>query len=560
MRSLTAKSTCALTTAAALWLLAVASPLSAQEVTAAINGTVTDTSGAAISGAKVTATDLDRDTAFPTLTAADGSYELPRLPIGRYDVRVENPGFQSMVKSNITLVLNQTAQINFQLQVGNVNQTVNVTEAPPLLETESTEVGTVIGSHAIVSLPLETRNYNQLALLTPGAVTTSPASFNTGQATFNSGRPYINGNREQATYYLLDGMENIEFVDNNVAFSPNVDAIQEFNLITNNPSAEFGQFMGGVISVSMKSGTNQFHGDLFEFIRNDKLNANEWSNNFTNLPRPLLRWNEFGGTFGGPVVRNKLFFFVDYQGSRFDTPPSPTTITTFSKLEQSQPGNFSDVPGIALVYPGTTTPIPGNNLNNANKCGSAQQMQLNATAAAPCVFISPLALKLLAAFPSASMAGSNNGTLNNAINVQHVYTNGDQGDAKIDWAPTDKDHVFGRYSQQYVTQPTTNSQALLYNSSGNNIFPLYQGVLDWTHTFGPTFVNEARTGVNYFPAEGNVQGATSTNFASIIPGEPTAFLPGMYFAGAPVGGSQNGPFAFGTVSAPEIFHQTSIQA
>ncbi len=552
-------------TGVALLAFFVTATLSAQEVTAAINGVVTDPSGAAIAGARVTAKDLDRGTIFPTTTGNDGAYSLPRVPIGRYEVRVENSGFQSAVQSNIVLVLNQVAKADFQLQVGSTSSTVEVTTATPLLQTEQTQLGTVIDSHAIVSLPLETRNYNQLALLTPGAVTTSPASFNTGQATFNSGRPYINGNREQATYYLLDGMENIEFVDNNVAFSPSVDAIQEFNLITNNPSAEFGQFLGGVVSVSTKSGTNQFHGDLFEFIRNDKLNANEWSNNFTvqpngqATPKPLLRWNEFGGTLGGPIVKNKLFFFVDYQGSRFDTPASPTTFTTFSKLEQSQPGNFSDIPGIALTYPGTKIPIPGNNLNSASKCATAQQMGLNGTAAAPCVYFSPVAIKILGAFPAATLAGNNGGTLNNAVNIQHTYTNGDQGDAKVDWAPTDKDHIFGRYSQQYVTQPTINSQALLYNSSGNNVFPLYQGVLDYTHTFGPTFVNDVRAGVNYFPAEGNVQSASSSSLGAVIPGEPTPFFPGIYFSGAPIGGGSGSP-ALGTVDAPEIFHQTSMQA
>jgi hypothetical protein len=524
-------------------------PMRSQEVTAAINGIVTDSSGGAVAGAKVTAKDLDRGTTYPTATDSGGSYNLPRLPIGNYEVRVENPGFQTSVQSPVVLQLNQVAKIDFQLKVGNVNQTVEVTSAAPVLQTENTQLGTVIDAHAIVSIPLETRNYNQLALLTPGAVTTSPAAFNYPQTTFNSGRPYINGNREQATYYLLDGLENIEFVDNNVAFSPNVDAIQEFNVITQNPSAEFGQFLGGVISVSTKSGTNQYHGDLFEFIRNDKLNANEWGSNLTGSPKAVLRWNEFGGTFGGPIKKDKLFFFVDYQGSRYDTPGSPGKIATFSSLEASQPGNLSDVPGIALHYPGTTVKIPGNNLNNANQCATAQQMAANSTAATPCIYISPLAVKLLGAFPAATLPG----TVNNAVNVTHSYINGDQGDAKIDWAATEKDHIFGRYSQQYVYNPTTNSQALLYNSSGNNIFPLYQGVLGWTHTFSPTFVNEARAGTNYFPAEGNVQGASSTNFGSLIPGEPTRLLPQFSFSGAQLG-------TYGTVDAPEIFHQTSIQA
>ena len=129
-----------------------------------------------------------------------------------------------------------------------------------LLQTQTTEVGTLLDASSIANLPLETRNYNQLTLLIPGAATISPASFNTGLKTFNAARPNLNGNREQANYYLLDGMENTEFVDNNVAYSPNVDAIQQMSIITNNPSAELGQFLGGVISVSLKSGTNQYHG------------------------------------------------------------------------------------------------------------------------------------------------------------------------------------------------------------------------------------------------------------------------------------------------------------
>lgn len=530
-------------------------PAFAQEITAVINGNVTDKSGAAVAGAKVTARDLDRGTAYPTVTASDGAYNLPRLPIGRYEVRVESAGFQSAVQSNITLVLNQVAKVDFELQVGNVSQTVEVTSAVPILQTESTQLGTVIDSHAIVSVPLETRNYNQLALLTPGAVTTSPGSFNYPQTTFNSGRPYINGNREQASYYLLDGLENIEFVDNNVAFSPSVDAIAEFNVISQNPSAEYGQFLGGVISVSTKAGTNHYHGDLFEFLRNDKLNANEWGSNLTGQPKAVLRWNEFGGTFGGPVIKDKLFFFADYQGSRYDTPGTPSAITTFSKLEESQPGNFSDVPGITLTYPGTKVPIPGNNLNAATQCASATQMALNGTPGHnPCVYISPLAVKLLGTFPQATGAG----TANNSLNVEHSYINGDQGDARVDWAPSSKDHVFGRYSQQYVFNPINNSQPILYNASGNNIFPLYQGVIDYIHTFSPTFVNEVRAGTNYFPAEGNVQSPTSTNFGALIPGEPTAFLPAITFSGGQVAGLSGNPY--GTTDSAEIFHQTSIQA
>jgi hypothetical protein len=545
--------------AAALLLLIALSmpqPSNGQQVMAAFTGKVTDPSGAAVPDAKVTAVDNERGTVWTATTNSDGIYDLPQVPIGNYNVRVEHTGFQGEQQANVTLVLNQVARLDFQLKVGDVATSVNVTEVAPLLQTDSTQVSTVMDAHTISSLPLETRNYNQLALLTPGAVTTSPGAFNTGLATFNSGRPYINGNREQANYYLLDGIDNNEFVDNNVAFSPSVDAIQEFNVIANNPSADLGHFLGGVISVSLKSGSNQFHGDAFEFLRNDFFNANEWDRNFSPDPSvnsaPVnMRWNEFGATLGGPIKKNKLFFFVDYQGSRFDTPATPSPVSTFTTQEGS--GNLSDIPGITLHYPGTTVAMPAN-LSQAAICGAGQTMGVS-----PCINgLSPTALKILSILPKPDLGGTNNGTENNLSNSQHTYTNGDQGDAKVDWNPTDRDHIFARYSQQYITQPTVNSQPLLYNSTGNNIFPLKSGVLSYTRTISPNIVNEFRAGTNYFPAEGNVQGGATSATSNLIPGQPTAFLPGLYFAGSPVGGSQDGPFAFGTVDAPEIFHQTTI--
>ena len=522
----------------------------AQEATAAITGKITDPSGAAVMGATVTAKDMDRGTPWATKTNSEGFYTLAQLPIGRYEVSVEAAGFKTAVHQAFSLDLNQTAKIDVALTIGQTTTTIEVSGGAPLLQTETTEVGTVMESAAITALPLETRNYNQLTLLMPGAVTTSPGAFNSGQSTFNSGRPYINGNREQANYYLLDGMENVEFVDNNVAYAPNVDAMQEFNVITNNPSAEYGQFMGGVISVITKSGTNSYHGDLFEFIRNDALNANEWSRNFSTDPSvsggpQKLRWNEFGGTFGGPIKKNKLFFFVDYQGSRFDHPTTVGTINTFTSAESGL--NFTDL-GVALHYPGTNVAMPAN-LNQAAQCGAGQTMGVD-----PCVTFSKVALNIMKALPQPTGSA----LVNNVPNAEHDFTNGDQGDAKIDWVPSDKDHLSVRYSQQSVIQQFVNSQPILYSTSGNENLPLWNGVINYTKTVKPTFINEFHAGVNYYPAEGNIQPGTSTNFGSLVPGEPTSFLPGFSFSGAPLGGTVNGPFAFGTVDAPEIFHQTSI--
>lgn len=522
-----------------------------QEATAAITGKISDPSGAAVAGATVTATDAERGTSWQTKTNPEGVYSLPRLPIGHYAVRVEATGFQAAVHPPIALVLNQVAKVDVALTIGAVSTTIEVTGGAPLLQTQTTEVSTQMEASAIANLPLETRNYQQLALLVPGAVTISPASFNTGQKTFNAARPNLNGNREQANYYLLDGVENTEFVDNNVAYSPNVDAIQQFNVITNNPGAEFGQFLGGVINVSLKSGTNHFHGVVFEYLRNDFFNANEWSNNFNGLPRARQRWNEYGFTFGGPIKKDKLFFFTDYQGSRFDLPATSSPKTTFTASEVS--GNLSDL-GLTFHYPGTAVPMPSD-LTRAAVCGTGQKMGVD-----PCITrLSPTALNIASALPKPNLPGLTNGVFNNLNNVVQNYTHGNQGDVKLDWSPTDKDRLFARYSQQHIENPIVNSEVFQYSGNGSNVFPLQSSVLGYTRMFSSSLVNDLRLGMNYFPAEANTQALSTTAGAGLIPGQPTQYLPGLSFASSKLGGQLNGPFAFGTTDGPEIFHQTSIQ-
>ncbi len=547
-------------------LLTATVTASAQEVTAAINGTVTDPSGAAVSNATVIATDLDRGVKTTTKTNADGVYTFPRLPVSRYEVRVEAPGFQASVRSDVALVLNQVAKVDVQLQVGAVNQTVEVTSAAPILQTETTQVGTLIDSHAIVNMPLSTRNYGQLTLLAPGAVTTNASAFTGGSGssaglnTFYSGRPYINGNREQDDNYVLDGLDNNQSDEGGVAYAPSPDAIQEFNLITTNASAEFGNYLGGIINATLKSGTNAFHGDVFEFFRNDKLNANLWQNNFNHLPRPLLRYNEFGGTIGGPIIKNKLFFFADYQGERYDQPGTSGGFTVFTAAERPGGGpNGSADFGILCTSIGAT-------FNSSGVCSNVKGQLYNPYSSAspntraifpfnqiPATLISPAAAKILSSplYP----APINGNATNNQVNASHAYTNGDQGDIKVDWAATDKDHLYGRYSQQYVTNPVTNSQALLFNSS--NIFPLYSGVLDWTHTLSPSFVNDARVGVNYFPisAYSTVSNATGQNLPSVfgIQGVPSTFLPSIGLSNSLVSN-------FGSADIVQAFNDAVIQA
>ena len=252
-----------------------------QEVTATITGTVTDVSGAPIVGASVEAHDVNRGTLFPAHTNDVGVFNLARLPVGSYKIKVTAEGFQPSEQPPVTLVLNQVARFTFQLGVKRVSERVDVVDEAPVLQTDSVQLGTVIDAKTNDDLPLASRNFVQLTLLTPGALTIDPQTMNTGSQTsqqiagIGGGRPYINGNREESNNFILDGVDNNQASENAVGFTPSPDAIEEFNVITQNASAEFGNFQGGVVSASIKSGTNTFHGDVFEFIRNDKFNRSE---------------------------------------------------------------------------------------------------------------------------------------------------------------------------------------------------------------------------------------------------------------------------------------------
>lgn len=503
-----------------------------QQVTAAITGRVTDASGAAVPAANVVATDKDRGTEWPATSNAEGVYNLPRLPIGNYSLKVTHAGFQAAVVQSITLDMNQVARIDVPLQVGAVTQTIDVTSSAPLLQTQSTEVGQVIDEKTNEELPLATRNYLQLTLLAPGSIHPNPAGFKSGLTTDSSSRPNVNGNREQANNFMLDGLDNNQISDNLVGYASAIDAIQEFNEITLTAPAEFGNYMGGIVSVTTKSGTNQYHGSAYEFFRNNVLNANSWTNNFENAARPSTRWNEFGGSGGGPIKKDKLFFFADYQGSRLDTPTSISTTTLITSAERT--GDFSALltqakpvqiyNPFALTSSGTRTPFPNNII--------------------PTSLIDPAAGKILSSqyYPTPT----NGNLLNNYQYGVRSYINGDQGDVKIDWNRSEKDHIFGRYSESAFTNPTVRNYALAYNSFAN--YPSHTGVVDWTRTISPSLVNELRAGVNYvFLNNGSAANAV-TGFAQTvgIQDVPSAFLPSLSLSGGNAA-------SFGTSDVYQLF-------
>lgn len=448
----------------------------AQQTTASIIGSVADAGGAVINGATVTVTDVDRGTAYAAKTADGGMFTFARLPIGTYDVKVEASGFETFIQSHLTLVLNQTARLDFKMKVGSVTNTVQVTSEAPPLQTETTQVSTLVDSRAVTNIPLATRNYVELTLLSPGSVHPDNSTFNNGDNTASGGRPYINGNREQSNNFILDGMDNNQTSDNLLAFTPSPDAIQEFNLITANASAEFGNFQGGIINASIKSGTNQYHGDVWEFFRNDVLNANQWENKFlgpgNELPRASLRWNMYGGTLGGRIIRDKLFFFADYQGQRFDHPATSQFITVFTNAERG--GDFSALlPKTQLVNPQTKAPYANNQIPVGQRDVVATNLYASSYYPAPI----------------------NGNQINNAVNVYTQAFNTDQGDIKVDYNISNADHFEGRYSQEYQNDPASNSQLILGDTYTHA--PIHNVVGTLTHTFSPTILNELRFGTSW---------------------------------------------------------------
>lgn len=534
-----------------------------QETTASITGTISDPSGAAVVGATVTATDVDRGTTFSTKTNSLGYYLITRIPIGNYSLTVESNGFEKYQQGAFTLVLNQVAKIDVQMKVGQMNQVVEVTSAQPVMQTQTTELGTVIDARTNVALPLAARNYIQLTLLAPGSVTPNPQTLSTAQRIDNSGRPYINGNREQSNNFLLDGLDNNQVSDNLVGYQPSPDAIQEFNLITQNAPAEFGNFSGGIVSVTLKSGTNQYHGDAFEFFRNDILNASAWQNGLVApgdpaLPKAALRWNQFGATFGGPIKKDKLFFFVDYQGQRFDHPSTTQQVSVFTADERAgdfgilctAPGGTFNASGTACTSPGTQlrnpftgNPVPFNNLANAGLGPNSVATALFGNSFYP----QPV---------NSNLTDNASYTTSNALNV-------DQGDAKVDWNISTADHFSARYSEEHMDNPSTNSLGIYPVDTG--IATIRSGVFDWVHTFSPTLINEARAGANYVALN------TSNSLTSPSLGKLSVALgiangndsaPGLVQISNNIqsaGTTLGNVTAFGGADVAQLFHDTVFQ-
>ena len=323
----------------ALACFALCSTLNAQDAYGRVVGTVTDSQGAVISGAIIVVTNSDTHATYDALSDASGNFQVLRLPIGNYQVSAERPGFRRTQSTAAKLEINASLRFDLHLEVGAVNETVEVSAAAVGVETVNPTIGQSVTSESIENLPLNGRNTLSLALLQPGVTPTSARSCTA--CTFS-----IAGSKGDSVTYLLDGGTNNNLLDNGVVFNPNPDTIQEFRILTSNYTAEYGRNAGGIVSTVVKSGTNSLHGSLFEYLRNDAFNANPFFNNANGLPLPVLKRNQFGGTIGGPVVlpkivngKNRLFFFFGWQSQRQTALIQNPAVTTYTPRELT--GDFS---------------------------------------------------------------------------------------------------------------------------------------------------------------------------------------------------------------------------
>jgi hypothetical protein len=457
--------------------------LLAQDATGKITGVVTDPSGAVVSNASVTVTNLATNVSKETKTDSSGFYQAPLLPIGKYKVTATAAGFEKVeMVSQGNLEINQTMRIDIQLPVGKLSDTVVVESAANLVETENATLGGTVSGVAIEELPLNGRNTLDLLGTQPGVTLSNPDSGAAGSYS-------IGGQRTDSVTYLLDGGNNNSLLSNAVVANPNPDAVGEFRVLESNYSPEYGRNAGGIVSVVTKSGTNTLHGSAYDYIRNTDFDANRFFNNEQSLPVPVLKRNQFGATVGGPVVlpkivngRNKLFFFFSYEGQRQTAlDSSPGKVITYTPAEAA--GDFS-----ALGPPGSN-PVGTfltNNLNNGNS-----YYQADPTKAAEGIIdptkIDPVAQ---AYFKNNLIPTSPSGVL---FPQAASTANYNEYLGKIDFNITSRDILTGTFtSQLYPTlQPFSNGSDVVgfpdtYQTN------TYFGALTYTHTFTPALLNELR--------------------------------------------------------------------
>ncbi len=472
------------------------SPLLAQVAGGEITGVVFDQARAAVPGATVTMTSLDTNRQRVVTSTGDGVYTVASLAPGAYRADVELSGFKSLRRDGIRLATGEKVRVDFELTVGDLHEQVTVTADAPILRGETASLGTVVQHEQVVQMPLNGRTFIALASLAPG-VALPPGSQ----------LPRINGGRPRTNEYLFDGISVLQPEPGQVAYFPVLDAIQEFKIESNSPPAEFGRFNGGVVNLTTKAGTNVFHGDGFEFFRNEALNARNFFQS-ANPVKPDYRRNQFGATLGGPLVRDRTFFFADYQGQRQSI--GRTVISTVPTRLQRQ-GIFTEAIGgrVPVIYdpataPGSTrTAFPGN--------------------AIPQPRLDPVALGLLQRYPLPTSSG----TANNYSRTDNEIDNQDQWDVRVDHKfASNRDQLFGRLSyfrDGFVpVTPLPDGSGVTSGTLGPQDTTAWAFASNYEHTLSTGLLNELRFGdTRRIVGRTAAQLSTSAGAALTIPGIPS---------------------------------------
>lgn len=496
--------------ALAVFTLGLFAPLlQAQTDTGRVTGVVADTTDAAIPGAAVTIENIQTSAKQTSTSDAGGNFTFNALPRGLYKITATMSGFQTTTQ-NFELQVSQTQTIAFKLNAGGSSETIEVTSAAPLIELGSSSVGEVVAGRQVTELPLNGRNFTQLALLTPGVTRGNygnPASGVNGDAeTFRNnssggGSLSTNGLRPQANNYILDGIDNNEGLVNTLNFFPNVEATEEFRINTSTAPAEFGRAGGAIVQTSIKSGTNDYHGSAYWFARSNLFDASPNYQFLGASPTPALPFkrNTFGGTLGGPVIKNKLFLFGDYSGYRESQPLNPQILTVPTALMRQ--GNFSELlgtgatqaPSICGVQGATTTPVNGG-IYDPTTC---QQFAGNII---PSNRLNQAGVNYLNAYPLPNIPGTLNGTQNNYRTIRQNITHYNTADGRLDYNIGANDRLFARFSYDNSNFNRTSEFPNLPAgfASGANYVHARGYALGETHVFGPNTVNEFRAGYNRY--------------------------------------------------------------
>jgi hypothetical protein len=454
--------------------LTLATPVAAQTGLATITGIVSDESGAAVPGVTVTATNQGTNIAYTGVANQAGNYIITSVPIGPYVISVELQGFKS-VQSTVTLSAAQTARVDFKLALGTVEERVEVTATGAVLQTENAVVGTIVEREQVEKLPIQGRNLSQVTLYTAGATSTQPNQFDSLRG---GGRPAVNGQRIQTNNFTVDGIDTNEAINNGIAYQPSPDAVEQVSVETNNYSAELGNVAGGVVNMVIKSGTNQYRGNGFYYWRDNTLAATPWATNRAGGKKSEFTRKLFGGTFGGPIMQNKIFFFGNYQGGRQKKPPADTFATVVP--DEWRRGDLSSLlsRGIVIRDPLTGQPFPNNQI--------------------PVARFSTFARNLFAdesLYPRANVARSLADFRENYRGITAETEDVDQVDFKLDWNASSHDKLYVRYSKQaYQRLPQATVMPLSFVSGANN--PFWGVAANWNRIFGASVVNDLLVGVN----------------------------------------------------------------